>query len=254
MSAEDVRSLCNARPRDGLYGTDGHGVLLANRPDCHGINRLFRSFSGGDWNLCFYGGGGADTAYYNTRIGELFGAEGTWDADATQLAIARTLRQMIQAGPSAHYARRRVLIMAGPNPEWCLQYGIDVQGWVRERLVDIVMPYPRGIERSADDMIAGVAEFAALLRGADVPMLPSLGSYADHNLSLRDYRRRAHAFYTAGADGIARWDTQPWLARLGLNNAEAQRLWVEKYMPPPVEPLVSMAGLNRVIFSPRHGV
>ena len=98
MAEADVKAVRGAVPRDGLYGTDGHGVLVANRPDRHGIKRFFRAFAGGDWNLCFYGGGAADVGFYHTRVGELYGAEGTWDADATQLAIARTLRQMIAIG------------------------------------------------------------------------------------------------------------------------------------------------------------
>ena len=122
-------------------------------------------------------------------------------------------------------------------------------------LVDIVMPYPRGIEPSPeDDMVAGIAEFANLLRGTGVPQWPSLGSYADHNLSLYDYRCRAHRFLAAGADGVSRWDTDTWLARVGLNNPEVQRLWVEEYLPPEENIVVSTAGLNRTIFSPRHGV
>ena len=164
----------------------------------------------------------------------------------------REIRKLADdAGPSKFFNRRRILVMVGPNPEWCLQYGIDVQTLAREGLVDVIMPYPRGIETNGDDL--AVAEFAKLLQGTNVPILPSLGSYADHGLSIYDYRRRAHRFYSVGADGLSRWDTEPRLARLGFNNSEIQRLWVEKYMPPKDNTLVSMAGLERVIFSPRHG-
>ena len=402
MVEADVKAVRTAESRNCLYGTDGHGVLLASHPKKHQIRHFFREFAGGDWNLSYYGGGGSDIAFYDTKVGELFGAEGSWDCDTLQLAIANNLREMIRigmdplsiaveqshkqkhpifvyirnagwiceppldqvfrskwysqhpeyclreangrvigaylsiafpevrermnamlreyltydadgvaicfvrgfplvryedpvleryrelhggdaraaaphdprirgvwaefatrwvrevrkladdAGPSSFYGNRRVLVMVGPNPEWCLSYGIDVQTWAREGLIDVVMPYPRGIETNGDDV--AVSEFAELLRGTNVQMLPSLGSYADHSLSIYDYRRRAHLFYSAGADGLSRWDTDPRLARLGFNNSERQRLWIEKYMPPKDNTLVSMAGLERVIFSPRHGV
>ena len=404
MTAVDARAVADAPKRDGLYGTDGHGVLIGRRPGPGMIRKFFTPFAGGDWNLCFYGGGGPDTALYDTQVGSRFGAEGAWDCDELQRSVARSLRAMIKAGhdplaiavgeahrrrhpifvymrgagwtceppldqimrslfyaqhpeyclrgadgtvigsylsiaydevrarmnamlreylergadglalcfvrgfplvryeepvlrryrerhggdardvlpdnprlrevwaefvtawlrevraiadaagPSALSPRRKVLIMVGPSPEWCRQFGIDVAGLARAGLVDLVMPYQKGLEFAGDDMTPGVVEFAKLLEGTGVPLLPSLGSSGDHDLSLYDYRKRAHLYYAAGAGGLARWDTDPWLARLALNNAEAQRLWVERYPPPAENRLVSMAGLNRVIFSPRHGV
>lgn len=405
MAEEDVAVLRKSRPRDAMYGTDGHGVLLAANPRRHRIRHFFRAFARSDWNCCFYGGGGPETALYDTRAGSLFGPEGLWDFDALQGAIARNLRAMIAsgqnplaiaveqahkqrhpiyvymrnalwtceppldqvfgspfhsahpeysireadgtaistylsiafpevrarmnamfreylehgadgvaicfvrgfplvryeepvlqrfrelhggdareakpddprirqvwiefttrwmreireiadaAGTSAHYDRRKVVIMVGPNPEWCLQWGIDVGQWAKEKLIDIAMPYPRGIEQNPDDgMATGIAEFAELLRGTGVPQWPSLGSFADHNLSLAAYRRRAHRYFAAGADGLSRWDTDSWLARVGLSHSEIQRLWVEKYLPPAGNTLISTAGLNRAYYSPRHGV
>ena len=53
-------------------------------------------------------------------------------------------------GPSARYERRKLALIAGPDMEWCLGYGIDVGAWGRAGLVDVVAPYPRGIERRED--------------------------------------------------------------------------------------------------------
>jgi len=406
MADVDIVAGQKSKPRDAMYGTDGHGVLIAANPRRHRIRHFIRAFRDGDWNCCFYGGGGADTALYDTRAGSLFGPDGLWDCDALQGAIARTLRAMIAsgqdpltiaveqahkqrhpiyvymrnamwtceppldqvmrspfhaahpgcsireadgtmvgtylsiafpdvrarmnamfreylehgadgvaicfvrgfplvryeepvlaryrelfggdareakpddprirrvwvefatqwlreirelvdaAGASAHHARRRVVVMVGPNPEWCLQWGIDVGGWAREKLIDVVMPYPRGIEfqNAEDGMVAGIAEFAELLRDTGVPQWPSLGSFADHNLSLYNYRCRAHRYFAAGADGLSRWDTDDCLAHVGLSHPILQRLWFEKYLPPADNTLISTAGLNRVYYSPRHGV
>lgn len=405
LAEADVAALRKSEPRDAMYGTDGHGVLLASNPKRHRVRHFFRAFDRSDWTYCFYGGGGPDRALYATRVGERYGAEGMWDCDNIQNAIKRTLRGMIAAGEdpltiaveqahkqchpifvymrnagwtceppldqimrssfharhpeysireadgtavgtylsiafpkvrarmnamlseylehgadgvaicfvrgfplvryeepvlqhfrelygndareakpddprlrrvwiefatqwmreiraltdaagaSAHYERRKVVIMVGPNPEWGLQWGIDVGQWAKDKLIDIVMPYPRGIEQNPEDgMVAGIAEFAQLLHGTGVPQWPSLGSYADHNLRLFDYRRRAHRYFSAGADGLSRWDTDSWMARVGLNHPEIQRLWVDKYLPPADNTLISTAGLNRVYYPPRHGV
>ena len=158
-----------------------------------------------------------------------------------------------ETGPSAMYERRKLAVICGPNQEWNLGYGIDVGAWGRRQLVDIVVPYPRGIEQDADPMSDGVAEMAAALEGTDVQLLPSLGSYADHRMTVRQLCARADAFYRAGATGLSRWDTDHWMARLQLESATVQRLWAEHYMP-PTNAIVSTAGVNRARFNPRIGV
>ena len=167
----------------------------------------------------------------------------------------RELRELLDAaGPSAMYERRKLAVICGPNLEWNLQYGIDVASWAKERLVDIVAPYPRGIEHDGDALAPGIREYAAVLHGTDMNLLPSLGSFTDHQLSLHHIRRRAHSFYDAGATGLSRWDTDHWLTHLGWDNPKILRLWVEKYMPPSENTIISLAGLERIRFTPRIGV
>ena len=177
---------------------------------------------------------------------------GVWSDLATEWITE--LRQLLDSfGPSTMYERRKMAVICGPNQEWNLSYGIDVGRWGREQLVDLVVPYPRGIEKEGDRMIAGVDEIATALRGTSVELLPSLGSYADHRMTVRQLRTRADAFYRAGAHGLSRWDTDHWMVRLQLESTATQRLWVEHYMPPS-NAVVSTAGLNRVRFNPRIGV
>ncbi len=177
---------------------------------------------------------------------------GVWSELVTEWI--REIRELLDSfGPSAMYERRKLAVIGGPNQEWHLGFGIDYGEWGRERLVDIVAPYPRGIELEADGMIEGVAEIATALQGTEVELAPSLGSYADHRMTVREVRARADAFYRAGASGLSRWDTSFWLARLQMESAEVQRLWVEHYMP-PTGAIVSTAGLNRQRFNPRIGV
>ena len=97
-----------------------------------------------------------------------------------------------------------------------------------------------------------VAEFVAALKGTDVRILPSLGTY-EQNVTVAEMRRRAHAFYSAGANGLSRWDTYSQLARLRLDDPEQQRLWVEEYFPPQRIKLLEFAGQNLRAYGPMLG-
>lgn len=150
--------------------------------------------------------------------------------------------------------RRWLVIIGGPNIEWNLQFGIDVEVWARKKLIDIVVPYPRGMEIKGDNLSPGILGYSKVLKGSGVQILPSLGSYADHELSLFRMRKRAHSFYESGATGLSRWDTDGWLSHLDWDEPSLQKLWVEEYMPPTANRIRSLAGLERIIFSPRIGV
>ena len=170
----------------------------------------------------------------------------------------REIRELLdEFGPSERYERRKLALIAGPDMEWCLGYGIDVGAWGRAGLVDVVAPYPRGIERREDVgelLVDGVGQYAKALQGTDVELVPSIGSFADHAMTVREVRTRADGCYRQGATGLSRWDTDHWMIHLGLESAAAQRLWVDHYMPPTANVVVSTAGLNRVRFNPRIGV
>ncbi len=170
----------------------------------------------------------------------------------------REIRELLDGfGPSERYERRKLALIAGPDMEWCLGYGIDVGAWGRAGLVDVVAPYPRGIERREDIgelLVDGVGQYAKAMEGTDVELVPSLGSFADHAMTVRELRTRADGCYRQGATGLSRWDTDHWMIHLGLESAAAQRLWVDHYMPPAANIVVSTAGLNRIRFNPRIGV
>lgn len=170
----------------------------------------------------------------------------------------REIRALLdEFGPSARYEWRKLALIAGPDVEWCLRYGIDVGAWARAGLIDVVTPYPRGVERREDltqIMADGVEQYARALDGTAVQLLPSLGSFADGGMTVREVRVRADGCYRRGATGLSRWDTMHWLVHLQLESAVAQRLWVDHYLPPDDNAVVATAGLNRLRFNPRIGV
>ena len=69
-------------------------------------------------------------------------------------------------------------------------------------------------------------------------------------MTLATIRRRAHAHYQAGADGLARWDASGFLARLGLDDPEIQRLWCEYYMGEQDNFMQEVGGITLEYFGP----
>lgn len=160
----------------------------------------------------------------------------------------KEIRQMLDdAGPSPLSKRRELSVIVGPDLEWNMRFGFDVFAWAQSGLVDTVMPYPY-----VKDGEIAVREFASALHGTKVQLLPSLGTY-QQNVTVTELRRRAHAFYSAGATGLSRWDCYSQLARLRLDDPVRQELWIDHYLPPQRIKLTEFAGQNLKAFGPMLG-
>jgi hypothetical protein len=160
----------------------------------------------------------------------------------------REIRTLLdEAGPSPLAERRELSVIVGPDLDWNMRFGFDVYAWAREGLVDAVLPYPY-----VEDGKVNVAEFAAAIEGTKVRLLPSLGTFAQ-NVTIAEYRRRAHAYYSGGATGLSRWDCYAQLAHLRLDDPVQQRLWLEHYFPPQRMRLTEFAGQNLKAFGPFLG-
>jgi len=171
----------------------------------------------------------------------------------------RELRDLLDAaGPAPAGGRRKLSVICGHNLEWNQRFGMDVAHFARQGLLDVVMPLPYGFRRLrgvSDPPPVDVAQFVRALKETGVPVFPSLGSAKDHDLGLGDYRRIAHAYYQAGADGVWRWDTDPHLARAGLNSPVQTRLWSEVYQPEDRNlTFEEIGGIPQGPFSPTVGL
>lgn len=167
----------------------------------------------------------------------------------------REVRAMLDsAGPSVITGRRRELsVFVGASPDWDAQYGIDVTAWAKEGLLDAVLLYPHGVENPINPIDAGkirVDIYGKSLRGTGIPVIPSLGSWIDHKISVAAYRQRALKFYQDGAAGLTRWDTEAWMANLGFDNPETLALWCDYYMPPQDNVITELSGLRLDRFPP----
>ena len=143
--------------------------------------------------------------------------------------------------------RRQLSVIVGPDAEWNLRFGFDVAAWARDRLVDAVMPYPYVREEEMD-----IRGFVAATEGTAVQVLPSIGTF-NQNVRIATTRRRAHAAYLAGADGLSRWDCPAQLAHLRLGDPVRQALWCEHYFPRQNIEMTEFAGQNLEAFGPMLG-
>lgn len=155
--------------------------------------------------------------------------------------------ELLTNKPKFPLDRREISVIVGPDLEWNMRYGFDVYAWGRSGLIDAVLPYPY-----VEDGKVAVAEFVGALEGTNVRVLPSLGTF-EQNVTIAEMRRRAHAFYTAGATGLSRWDAYSQLARLRLDDAVQQRLWIEHYFPPQRMRITEFAGQSLKAFGPMLG-
>ena len=169
----------------------------------------------------------------------------------------RELRAMLDAkGPTALVKRRELIVQGGPCLEWNLAYGIDVEAWAKEGLVDVVMPYPvhTHTDRIGDTLIKqpngwiDIAAYVRVLKGTEKELIPSLGDYM-HPESLATLRQRAHKYYEAGATGVCRWDNEECMAGARLDDPEIQQIW-HNCRAAQENPLIEIGGLRVDKFPP----
>ena len=89
-----------------------------------------------------------------------------------------------------------------------LYYGLDLEEWVKQGLIDTIMPYSsvRGINSSKDSWTdpAEAEFFYRITEGSSCKLALNL---MPRRLSPDQYRERAHALYEAGSDHFFFWDT-----------------------------------------------
>ncbi len=120
-----------------------------------------------------------------------------------------------------------------------LYYGLDLEEWVEQGLVDTLMPYSsvRGINSSKDSFVdpEDAGFFYRITRRTNCKLALNL---MPRRLSADEYRRRAHALYHAGSDHFFFWDTNArndfspsWDALRRLGHRQELEEWAAAGMP-----------------------
>jgi hypothetical protein len=112
-----------------------------------------------------------------------------------------------------------------------LYYGLDVETWVKEGLVDIIIPYtspdwlwPR---YSKNDM----EFFKRITKDSACGLYPNV---MPRRMEIKEYVKKAYDYYQQGADGLAFWDTNArhsllnqWQVVRNLGHKEELGKWLE---------------------------
>jgi hypothetical protein len=85
-------------------------------------------------------------------------------------------------------------------------FALDVGAWVREKLVDFLLPYPKTDTGEVEPM--DLDYFASLASGTGCELYPEIsrGVRFHDDDSPAAYRRQALAAYAKGAHGLSLWD------------------------------------------------
>ena len=120
-----------------------------------------------------------------------------------------------------------------------LYYAMDLEEWIREGLVDTLVPYTStGSLNSGQDTFVdpGAAEyFLRITRGTSCKAAASL---LPRQITPEDYRRRAHGLYQAGVENLFFWDcyqrcdySRSWTTLRRLGHREEIADWVRAGAP-----------------------
>ena len=144
-------------------------------------------------------------------------------------------------------------------------FGLDVETWAREGLIDTLIPYspaPLALPVESDTWSDPwqVEPFVRMTRGTDCTLAINL---MPRDLSAADYRRMAHMLYEAGVEHFFVWDCAgpvfranyqaAWnaLRRLGhRGEIEAWRQAGEPDLASPRVPLLSLGGWDMTTIAP----
>jgi hypothetical protein len=132
------------------------------------------------------------------------------------------------------------------------RYGMDVEAWVKEGLIDTLVPYTsalegNGIARSWEDPKTA-AYFIDLTKGSACTLSLNL---MPRNVPPEEYKRRAHALYEAGAESLFFWDTyqrasfdRSWSTVARLGHKEELADWHAKGSPNVAKPHSTLSKLG----------
>ncbi|PYV18252.1 MAG: hypothetical protein DMG07_04260 [Acidobacteria bacterium] len=166
--------------------------------------------------------------------------------------LMRDLRRELDAAAKRRGRTRRLEISAWvfATEQENLLYGLDLRAWLREGLVDTLIPYTSAPKlfswAVAWENPRDVAAWQALLGGTSCRLALNV---MPRNLDEAQYLRKAHALYTAGIQNLAFWDTpilgspaSPVLRRLGHAGEIAE--WVNA--GGPALPDLASTALRRI--------
>ena len=89
-----------------------------------------------------------------------------------------------------------------------LQYGMELQTWINEDLVDTIIPYHSNLNLDSSqpswDRPEAIDYFLSLTNNTKCKLAPNL---MPREITSEQYRERSHALYSRGVQNLFLWDT-----------------------------------------------
>jgi len=147
----------------------------------------------------------------------------------------RKVRKMVNESSSSLGCKQMQISVTVPqNKEFDIFYALDIEQWVKERLVDIVMP-----DANRDDI--DMDFFCRITQGTPCLLYPGIKPYPSplYNQGAwppETFLEKAIAFYKKGADGLSCWGISGqyyckcggWEALRMLGHKEKLKKWLEE--------------------------
>ena len=134
--------------------------------------------------------------------------------------LMRELRQALDRVGARLGKRLEIAATTQPSPAECLFFGLDLQTWINEGLVDNLLPM--GFSHGGPEV--DLEYFLGLTRGTACRFHPFLpvgkqprnGGYVDVGASASSIRSMALKYFDQGVDGLSVWDSHALDVRSGL--------------------------------------
>ena len=122
-------------------------------------------------------------------------------------AFMRELRESLDAAGQSEGVHIRLSATTHPTEAECRYFGLDLAGWIREGLVEMLSPM--GFSHGGKEV--DLAWYAGLTAGTGCRFCPHLPCGHDVWQAAEDpvaaLRERARRYYAGGANGLAVWDS-----------------------------------------------
>jgi len=116
--------------------------------------------------------------------------------------VTRYMREQREAMTKVDGRKITIAVSVPATGKTCDFYGLDIAAWVRDDLIDMVMPYPFGIDASAEDI--EMEFYCAAVKNSKVKLLPYVNSWRDNNPAA--FLKKALRLCDWPIDGLSIWD------------------------------------------------
>lgn len=159
----------------------------------------------------------------------------------------RELRnELDQVGREMKRTKRLEITAVVSRGEENLLNGMDLATWIREGVVDMIIPYSSAVRLGAYEPMwenpEDVNWFVSLVKGTRTRLALNL---LPRDLTAEEYYQKAHTLYQAGVENLFFWDGTHRVRKvLRLGHREGVAAWMESGQPPRLPSAVQVWNLG----------